>query len=156
MLTRRTSLASSFLFTLLTAVSSAQTSFPVSPATPGGFTTRSTGDLSSGTSVTSKKAPPKPIKVSYTIVGELRQWTNTKGASIHARLLAFETGDPAKADPNRVLTLIRDGKIRLLVEGKNTFNELQLSTLSSPDQEYVTELVKTRNEARAHTKTEKK
>ena len=132
MLTRRTSLASSLLFTLLTAVSSAQTSFPVSPATPGGFTTRSTGDLSSGTSVTSKKAPPKPIKVSYTIVSELRQWTNTKGASIHARLLAFETGDPAKADPNRVLTLIRDGKIRLLVEGKNTFNELQLSTLSSP------------------------
>ena len=52
----------------------------------------------------------------YIAVSDNRAFVSSEGKTITARLLAFDEGDVAQA--KRPLTLIKDGRIRLLVSGK--------------------------------------
>ena len=122
-------------------------SFPVTPASPTDFETRNLGDQLSGVGTFSKPEPPKKIRLTFTVVSKLREWKNAKGAVVRGNLIAFEPGD--HTDSQKALTLIREGKVRLLIEGAQNFHELALSSLSQADQEYVAGLDKARREAAA-------
>ena len=121
--------------------------FPVTPATPTDFVPRNVGTNVSGVAILTEPPVPKKIKVSFTAVSPLREWANSKGLSTRGSLIAFEAGDHSQSQ--KELTIIRDGKIRLLVEGQNNFNLIALSLLSKKDQEYIIGLVKARKEAAA-------
>lgn len=124
--------------------------FPVTPATPTDFESRNLGNSLSGVGVLSEPPAPKKVKVSYTAVSPLREWRNTKGVQIKGSLIAFEQGDFSQSQ--KELTIVKGGKVRLLVEGKKNFSLVALSSLSQEDQEYVTGLVKARKEAAAAAK----
>ena len=128
--------------------------FPVTPSTPTDFTTRNLGNSVTGASTRSEPKPIEKRKVTYTAVSKLRDWENTKGKVLSGRLLAFEPGN--HEDSQKKLTLIREGKVRLLVESSKQFYDLSLDTLSKADQEYIAELVKARNEATNASATDNK
>lgn len=112
----------------------------VVPANPGGFTTRKTGDgrggigggSSVGVSTIKRDAESvKPIVIQYVAVSKVRDWTNTQGKKMQARLLAFSAPKQGQTGPVEV---IRDGKVRfLLATGKEPI-DYPLEQLSQPDQ----------------------
>jgi hypothetical protein len=105
------------------------------PKTPTAFETQNTGVQKDEVAKFPDKNKKAPEKRNFTAVSEMRTWRDAKGAIIRGRLLAFEAGDQStSAAP---LTLIRNGKVRLLVEGRKMFSELPLARLSPEDQAYV-------------------
>ena len=128
--------------------------FPVTPATPTDFETRNVGDSNSGVGIVNERPVPKKVRISYTVVSPLREWRNEKGVPIRGSLIAFEEGDYSQSQ--RELTIVSGGKVRLLVEGKNNFNLVALTSLSQVDQEYIAGLVKARKEAAAAAAAAKK
>jgi hypothetical protein len=132
----------------------------VNPATGKKFETRtingSGGNNGVSINTTAKPAPPtKTTLTSYFIVGEPRQWKSTDGRSLLGTIIIFEdaviefeAATPAAAReavekaptpkmPDKP-TLIRDGKIRLLVNQKPV--EVPLERLSAEDRQYVDDL----------------
>ncbi len=108
---------------------------PVTPATPTEFKKRDLGgSLGSGV-VGIKRAKTKPVVISYVAVTKARAFVSKEGKSITAQLVAFEEGDPAKL--KRPLTLIKEGQIRLLVNGRGKASVLPLTKLSEDDQAFV-------------------
>lgn len=126
----------------------------VVPTTPTGFTTRKTGAISGRSMDTSISVPKAPASttirhISYVALGEPRQWTSNDGKPLLAKLIAWEQseqvitqGQPA---PEPTLppmpkgpTVIRDEKVRLLVNGKPFV--LPLSRLSEADQELIAQV----------------
>ena len=108
----------------------AQEQDPELPKTPTSFETRNT----SGTEeveVSIEKQEGKATKVTLIAVTESRDWKDTQGKVIRGRLLAFEaaTGEDAH--------LVRDGKVRLLVDGAKRFNLLSLGKLSAEDRTHI-------------------
>ena len=124
--------------------------FPVTPATPTDFVPRNVGTSVNGSAILIEPPVPKKVKVTYTAVSPLREWSSVKGKSVQGSLIAFEVGDHSQSQ--KELTIVRNGKIRLLVEGQKTFSLLALTFLSKKDQEYITGLVKARKEAAAAAK----
>jgi hypothetical protein len=122
------------------------------PHTPPAFETRNTGvDKQEEAKFPDKKKPAAPEKRKFTAVSEMRNWKDAKGTLIRARLLAFEPGDRSgSAEP---LTLVRNGKIRLLAEGRKMFSELPLARLSKEDQAFVKALDTARKKSRSGTTT---
>lgn len=119
--------------------------FPVTPSTPTDFETRNLGNHLTGAATHSEPKVTEKRTVTYTAVSPLRAWKNTKGVTVSGRLLAFEPGN--HADSQKPLTLIRKGKVRLLVEKSKKFHDLPLTSLSQSDQEYLKGLIKARLEA---------
>lgn len=124
----------------------------VVPATPKKFTKRSVGDSSSFNGNAAGLAPaakPTTVRVvSYFSLSEPRQWINTEGKSLLGSLIAFEesvvetigTGAAAAAAaPAPIMpkkpTVVRDGKARLLMNGKPY--EVPLDKLSEADRKFV-------------------
>ncbi|WP_395746510.1 hypothetical protein [Prosthecobacter sp.] len=113
---------------------------------------------SNGVNVNASTKPPPPTKTkltSYFILGDARQWKSTDGKSLLGAIITFEeaviefeAANPAaareavqKAPPAKMPdkpTLIRDGKIRLLVNKKPV--EVPLERLSEEDRKYVQDL----------------
>lgn len=96
------------------------------------------------------KAPEKTIvkTTTYITLSEARQWTSNEGKPLLAKLIAFEdivTESTDQPDANQTAmmpttapTLIKEGKIRLLVNRKPF--ELPLNKLSETDRNYVENL----------------
>lgn len=129
------------------------------PATPGKFTSRTVGGAggTAGVSIhpTPQAASTKARLVSHFSLCEARQWKSSDGRSVVGSLIAFEdavveidAATPAaareaalKAPPATLpakLTLVRDGKVRLLVSNKPF--EIMLDRLSSADRQFVEDL----------------
>lgn len=92
------------------------------------------------------KAPEKPtVKMTtYLVMSEARQWISTDGKPLLAKLIAYEeivtTGTSAAptTPPVASPTLVKDGKVRLLVNNKPF--ELALDRLSQPDRDFIEKL----------------
>lgn len=132
----------------------------VSPATGKKFETRTINGSGGNTGVSINNAPQPPATTkarltSYFILGEARQWKNKDGRSVVGAIITFEdavveidAANPAaareaveKAPPAKLPakpTLIRDGKVRLLVNQKPF--EVPLDQLSEEDRKYVDDL----------------
>lgn len=97
--------------------------------------------------------PQAPVKtivktITYITLSEARQWTSSDGKTLLAKIIAFEdivteSADKSEAQqtatmPTTTPTLIKDGKIRLLVNRKPF--ELALDKLSQPDRDFVENL----------------
>jgi hypothetical protein len=132
----------------------------VSPATGKKFETRTINGSGGNTGVSINNVPQPPATTkarltSYFILGEARQWKNKDGRSVVGAIITFEdavveidAANPAaareavgKAPPAKLPakpTLIRDGKLRLLVNQKPF--EVPLDQLSEEDRKYVDDL----------------
>ncbi len=141
----------------MTAPLSAQV---ILPTTGSKFDTRTINGSggNSGVSVNNatKPAPPTKTKLtSYFLLGEPRQWKSTDGKSLLGTIITFEesvlefdAANPAaareavaKAPPAKMPakpTLIREGKVRLLVNQKPV--EVPMERLSEEDRKYVEDL----------------
>ncbi len=96
------------------------------------------------------QAPGKTVvkTTTYITLSEARQWTSSDGKTLLAKLIAFEdivTESTDKPDahqtavmPTTTPTLIKDGKVRLLVN-RQPF-ELALDKLSQPDRDFIENL----------------
>lgn len=111
-------------------VALAQEQDPSLPQTPTSFETRNTGGTEEG-EVSVEKQEAKATKITYTAVTDSRNWKDTQGKVIRGRLLAFETAEGEVAD------LVRDGKVRLLVDGAKRFSLLPLDKLSTEDRTHI-------------------
>lgn len=125
----------------------------VVPATPKKFTTRSLSE-SSSTGISSAPKPPEITTrmVTYFALSEPRQWKSADGKSLLGKLIAFEDlvveakGASAAAskaaaaaapppEPPAKPTVIKDGRVRLLVNSKPY--EVALDRLSADDRKFA-------------------
>ena len=140
---------SRWAFVALVCVSplAAQTDFPSNPLVgPKKYTTRQTGGgVNPGAAIDSNtNENPNVRYVTHIVLYQNRFWTNTEGKLVEAKLIAFEDqvaeaprggAEPKFSSPPARPTVIRDGKIRLLVNQKPV--ELALEKLSQQDREFV-------------------
>ncbi|MEY4485026.1 MAG: hypothetical protein RL693_2478 [Verrucomicrobiota bacterium] len=127
------------LFLLISSFSVAQV--PVSP------TQRPISGGGSASVGVAPKPPEKPVikTITYITLSEARQWTSNDGKPLLAKLIAFEdvvTGSTGNSDATQTPvipvtgpTLIKDGKVRLLVNRKPF--ELALDRLSPSDRDFI-------------------
>ena len=130
------------------------------PSTGKRFDTRvingSGGNSAVNINNAAKPAPPTKTRlISYFILGDTRQWKSTDGRSLLGSIITFEesviefdAANPAaareavaKAPPAKMPekpTLVREGKVRLLVNQKPV--EVPLERLSDEDRKYVEDL----------------
>lgn len=121
---------------------------PRLPKTPTAFETRNLSKNSESVA-TVRKVDGKTKKVRVVAVTQSREWKDSGGKVIMARLLAF---DPVKKEE---ALLIRNGKVRLLVDGAKSFNLLPLTKLGVEDQAYIKGLAAARKkEAQARKASE--
>lgn len=124
----------------------AQVEIPANPMVqPKKGSARSVGGgLNGGISVEPSGGSGMVRHVTHVILSQPRVWTNQQGRPLQAPLIAYEDlvvesakGSPLPKMPSPPAkpTLIREGKIRLLVNQKPV--EVVLATLSPGDQEYV-------------------
>lgn len=145
---------------LLLAIATPLRAQVVLPSTGKKFETRTIngGAGNAGVSVNSVTKPPSPTKTkltSYFVLGDPRQWKSTDGKSLLGAIITFEDAviefeatnpaaareaaakAPAPKLPEKP-TLVREGKIRLLVNQKPV--EVPLERLSEVDRKYVEDL----------------
>lgn len=120
----------------------AQIVFPVTPATPTDFETKDLGNSLSSEGLIKETPPPQIVRKTFTLVTPVREWRNARGVIVKGALVAFEAGDQSKSD--RPLTLVHEGKVRLLVEGKKNYSLIALSSLSKADREYISDQIAAR------------
>ena len=134
------------------AVSSAmaQMDIPGNPmVTPKTFKTRSVGgSVNPGATVDPAKSSDGKVRyVTHIVLYDSRFWTSSEGKPLEAKLIAFEdlvaeapkgTAEPVMPAPPEHPTVIRGGKVRLLVKGKPV--ELALDRLSRQDQEFIDDI----------------
>ena len=118
----------------------------VVPGSPKHMVSRATGGGTTG-GVSIKTADgTTDQKVRYTthvVLADARQWTSTDGKTLQAKLVAFEDVvveaakgvQPAAPVPPAIVTVVRNGKIRL-VSTQKPF-ELALERLSQADRDFV-------------------
>lgn len=145
---------------ILFAVAAPLSAQVILPATGRKFDTRTINGSggNSGVSVNNATKLPSATKTkltSYFLLGEPRQWQSTDGKSLLGTIITFEESviefdaansaaareAVAKAPPAKMPakpTLIREGKIRVLVNKKPV--EVPLERLSEPDRKYVEDL----------------
>jgi len=134
--------------TLMAGLAAAQ----VVPANPDNFTKRSIGGTTTGGVEILPKdgdAPQKVRYVTYIILSVDRFWTGAGGKLVQGKLIAFEdmvTEAPkgAAPPPNPTApeepTVVRDGKIRLLINNKPVV--VPLTRFSAGDLEFVEQVRK--------------
>jgi hypothetical protein len=90
---------------------------------------------------------PATRYVSYIVLFDGRLWTSTEGKPLAAKLIAFEdlvveapkaTAEPTIPQPTSRPTVVRSGKVRLLVDGKPT--QVALDRLSQSDRDFVAQI----------------
>lgn len=152
------------LIALLLAFTTASMAQIATPTTPKNFGKRginggtSTGNASVNATPAASEATAR-ITSHYSF-GELRQWKSADGRSLLGKMIAFEdavievkrqtaaeaqaaaTAAPAPKPPEK-FTLLREGKIRLLVNNKPF--ELPLEKLSAEDQAFAKQVEATVN-----------
>ena len=112
---------------------------PVTPATPTEFKTRNlNGGSSTGVGiVTRQPQQKKTITYHFTAVTPIRVWTNTEGKAMQARLLAWSAPKEGAKGPVEV---IREGKVRFLLEKTTKPIDYLLIKLSETDRTYIQKL----------------
>ena len=144
-------LAALLLLAAIMAATTATTAHAqVVPTTPKSFQKRGVGDAfnTANVNVTPAPTPPTIIRtVTYYSLSDSRQWNSADGKALVGKLIAFEEhvvetvkGAPEPPTPAPTAlpsppTVIRDGKVRLLVN--NQPYELPLTRLSKDDQEFI-------------------
>ena len=130
----------------------------VVPATPKKFVPRSIGGGATGGVEVIPREGRATGMVRYTtriVLAPSRMWTSTEGKQIDGRLIAFEdvvveapegTAPPAPPPAPESPTVVKDGKIRLLVKDKPV--EVPLARFSQVDLDFVERIRK------AHVKKE--
>lgn len=140
------------VFLALLAVSPvfAQVDFPANPTVkPRKYTTRQVGGgVNPGATVESGNAAVPNVRyVTHIVLCDTRMWTNTEGKPLEAKLIAFEdlvadapkgAAEPVMPAPPANPTVVRGGKIRLLVNRKPV--ETALDRLSQTDREFIDQL----------------
>ncbi len=128
------------LMIILTGTCMAQ----IVPATPKGFKTRPIGGGTSGSVEVVPKDPPKVRYTTHIVLSVSRLWTSTDGKLLEGKLIAFEdlvaeapkgATPPENPAPPESPTVVRDGKVRLLVKQKPV--EIPIARLSTGDQEFI-------------------
>lgn len=112
------------------AVAQDQDQDPSLPKTPTAFETRNTGGTEEG-EVSIEKQEGKTTRVTFTAVTASRDWKDVTGKVVRGRLLAFDAAEGEVAD------LVRNGKVRLLVDGAKRFSLLPLEKLSTEDRAHI-------------------
>ncbi len=119
----------------------------VRPGTPGGFKGRSTGsNLDPGASVVVPEKAATVRYVTHVVLFDYRMWSNSEGKPLEAKLIAFEDlvveapkgTEPKMPTPPERPTVIKDGKVRLLVGDKPSI--VAMDKLSVGDQEFVKDI----------------
>ena len=118
----------------------------VGSATTGSSTVSETGSGATTSGVTTAKPESVIRTTTYIVLSAPRQWTSNDGKPLLAKLIAFEevvtettksnaaATSAAPAIPGKP-TVIRDGKVRLMVDRKPY--EVPLAKLSQADQDFV-------------------
>ncbi|WP_009961809.1 hypothetical protein [Verrucomicrobium spinosum] len=147
---RATLLLFTVLMTALIGTTATTANAQVVPTTPKSFQKRGVGDAFNTANVNVIPAPTPPTiirTVTYYSLSDSRQWTSADGKALVGKLIAFEEhvvetvkGTPEPPTPAPVTlpsppTVIRDGKVRLLVN--NQPYELPLTRLTKEDQEFI-------------------
>ncbi|MCB1232232.1 MAG: hypothetical protein KDN19_18420 [Verrucomicrobiae bacterium] len=116
----------------LVVSANAQLTLPPNPNQVSKRKLGESGGASTGTATVGvKPAGPKTIVINYVAVSPLRQWTNTEGKQMLARLLAFSAPKEGEDGPVEV---IREGKVRFLLTGGKEPIDYPLTNLSQTDQ----------------------
>jgi len=134
---------------LAVASATAQTEIPANPlVTPKKSPARAVGGgVDPGVKVDPAKKDPNVRYVSHIVLYQNRYWTSAEGKPLEAKLIAFEdlvadvpkgASEPVMSTPPENPTVVRDGKVRLLVDKKPV--ELALERLSQQDQEFVEQI----------------
>ncbi len=127
----------------------AQVEIPGNPLVkPGKSTTRKTGG-GTDTGISVVPSQPEQRHITFIVLSESRMWTSADGKPLDAKLIAFEdlvvpvpqgSAEPVMPKPPAHPTVVREGKVRLLVNKKPV--ALPLERLSEADRTFV-ETVKT-------------
>lgn len=130
----------------------------VIPATPRKWGTRSTsgGGSASIDVIPVDPAPRKVRQTTYVVLSPLRGFSSADGRKIQGKLIAFEqsvvvrdekpggekeaatepaAANPVPASPGGKLTVVKEGKVRLLVNSK--LFEYPLARLSDEDRKFI-------------------
>ena len=134
------------LFSMLVFSSAASAQVAV-PTTPKSFTMRKVGDTGASAGIASPTKPAETIyrMVTYVALSPPRQWKSADGRSLLGKLIAFEdtvveTKNAAPAANEKpvmpaTITVVRDGKARLLVDQKPF--EVPLERLGEDERAFV-------------------
>lgn len=134
------------LFSVLVFTSLAGAQVAV-PTTPKNFTMRKMGDTSASAGIASPTKPAETVyrMVTYVALTPPRQWKSADGRSLLGKLIAFEdmvvesknVAPPANEKPvmPATITVVRDGKARLLVDQKPF--EVSLDRLGEDEKTFV-------------------
>lgn len=126
------------------------TPIPVTPTTPQSFKFKPVGESANAGATVAPSAVPAVKQTTYVTLGTPRQWKSADGNSRIGTLIAWEqsvvtipvtdknnpasgkaTAPPIAGKP----TIVRDGKIRLLIERKAY--EIPLDRLGADEKDYV-------------------
>lgn len=121
----------------------------VVPGTPQRPITRPTGGgLGGGVSIQPQSGQTQTRRlVTHVVLSDPRIWRSADGKTLEGKLIAFEdsvteipagAAEPPAPEPPKNPTVVRDGKVRLLVE-KKAF-EVPLSRLVKVDQEFIEQI----------------
>ncbi len=119
----------------------------VTPATPKGFEIRKNGSgTGTGSSIGLVSSTNKQTTqvITYTALSKIREWKNTDGKTMKARLLAFSP-PPVKnnaKDKGAQFTVIHDQKVRFLMSPNNKPTIYPLEKLSDFDKEFILKIAK--------------
>lgn len=137
---------------LLSALLSTLAVAQVTPAHPDRFTNRPTGGVSTGgvTVLPKDGGASKTVRyVTHIVLSTNRFWTSPEGKIVEGKLIAFEdmiteapkgAEPPPNPTPPESPTVVRDGKIRLLINNKPVVSAL--SRFSAADLEFVEQVRK--------------
>jgi hypothetical protein len=119
----------------------------VVPTTPTKFETKGVGVSAPSASVglSTRPAPPPVVRTTtYFTLTDARQWTSAEGKPLLAKLIAWEdliveqvkgTTAPAAPTPPAHPTIVRDGKLRMMVNQQ--VREVPLDRLCDADRAFV-------------------
>jgi len=134
-----------FVLILLLAVS-ASNGFTqtVTPSTPKGFEIRKNGSSAGTGSSVGLVSPAKKTKtqvITYTALSKVREWHNSDGKAMKARLLAFPSPIEEKEKNAKAKTphfiVISEKKVRFLMSHNKKAITYPLEELSQQDQEFI-------------------
>lgn len=123
----------------LVAPAFAQLTVPPNPGQAGKRKLGENGGAGSATGVTGVTPTARPVVVQYIAVTPVEAWANLAGKTMLARLLAFSA--PAEGETGPV-EIIREGKVRFLVEGRKEPVDYPLDQLGETERTKIQAIAK--------------